>query len=157
MIDIVDKKTRSRMMSGIRSSNTKPEVLTRRALHKLGYRFRLDSKVGKIKPDIVLQSRKIAIFVHGCYWHQHQGCKLAYSDRDYSDKWNKKFDDNRQRDQRVLKELEEQGWRVAVIWECATRDSNVFVEVIKELHNWIQSQNSQYFETHYKSTYQNYP
>ena len=140
------------MMSGIRSSNTKPEVLTRKALHGLGYRFRLDSKAGKIKPDIILRSHKVAIFVHGCYWHQHKGCKLAYSDRDYSDKWKRKFDDNQKRDQRVLKELKEQGWRVAVIWECATRDSNVFIEVIKELHGWIQSQNSQYFQTHYKST-----
>lgn len=137
-------------MSNIRSSNTKPEVLTRSALHKLGYRFRLDSKVGKFKPDIVLRSHKVAIFTHGCYWHQHEGCRLAYSDRNYSDKWKKKFDDNRQRDQRVLEQLKEQGWRVAVIWECATRDSAVFIEVIKELHNWIQSQDSQYFETHYK-------
>lgn len=150
MVDIVDKKTRSRMMSGIRSSNTKPEVLTRKALHRLGYRFRLDSKAGKIKPDIVLRSHKVAIFTHGCYWHQHNGCKLAYSDRNYSDKWKRKFDDNQKRDQRVLKELKEQGWRVAVIWECATRDSNVFVEVINDLHSWIQTQNSQYFETDYK-------
>jgi hypothetical protein len=58
-----------------------------RVFLQLGYRFRLDSKVGKIKPDIVLRSRKVAIFVHGCYWHQHEGCKLAYSDRDYIEKW----------------------------------------------------------------------
>ena len=152
MVDIVDKKTRSRMMSGIRSSNTKPEVLTRKALHRLGYRFRLDSKVGKIKPDIVLRTRKIAIFVHGCYWHQHQGCKLAYSDRDYSDKWKKKFDDNRQRDQRVLKELEEQGWRVAVIWECTTREAEVFEGVIEKLNEWIKAGNGQYFKSNYKKT-----
>jgi DNA mismatch endonuclease (patch repair protein) len=150
MVDIVDKATRSQMMSGIRSSNTKPEILTRKALHGLGYRFRLDSKIGKITPDIVLRKWKIAIFVHGCYWHQHNGCKFAYSDRTYSDKWIKKFNVNHKRDQRVLKELKEQSWRVAVIWECATRDSNVFVEVINDLHNWIQSQDNQDFETRYK-------
>ena len=150
MVDIVNKATRSQMMSGIRSSNTKPEVLTRKALHKLGYRFRLDSKVGKIKPDIVLRSLKVAIFVHGCYWHQHKGCKLAYSDRKYSDKWKKKFDDNYKRDQRVLDKLTEEGWRVAIIWECATRDTEVFDDVIKQLNTWIQSQQSQYFETDYK-------
>lgn len=152
MVDIVDKKTRSRMMSGIRSSNTKPEVLTRKALHRLGYRFRLDSKVGKIKPDIVLRTLKIAIFVHGCYWHQHQGCKLAYSDRDYSDKWKRKFDDNQKRDQRVLKELKEQGWRVAVIWECATREAEVFQDVIDSLDVWIQTGDSSYFESDYQKT-----
>jgi len=150
MVDIVDKKTRSLMMSGIRSSNTKPEVLTRKALHKLGYRFKLDSKIDKIKPDIVLRSRKIAIFVHGCYWHQHNGCKLAYSAREYSDKWKKKFYDNRQRDQRVLKELEERGWRVAVIWECATRDDEVFHDVIKKLKIWIEEEKELLFESDYR-------
>ena len=140
------------MMTNIRSSNTKPEVLTRKALHSLGYRFRLDSKVGKIKPDIVLHSLKVAIFVHGCYWHQHKGCKLAYSDRDYSDKWKKKFDDNQKRDQRVLDKLTEEGWRIAIIWECATRDTKVFNDVINQLHKWIQSQQSQYFESQYKKS-----
>lgn len=152
MPDVVDKPTRSRMMSGIRSCNTKPEVLTRKALHKLGYRFRLGSKVGKIKPDIVLRSRKIAIFTHGCYWHQHKGCKLAYSDRAYADKWKKKFDDNRQRDQRVLNQLLEEGWRVAVIWECATRETRVFEGVVDQLHTWIEAGKSRYLESRYRKT-----
>ncbi len=152
MVDVVNKATRSRMMSGIRSSNTRPEVLTRKALHKFGYRFRLDSKVGKIKPDIVLRSRKVAVFTHGCYWHQHKGCKLAYSDRDYSDKWKQKFSDNLQRDRRVLSQLTEQGWRVAVIWECATRDAVVFENVISQLHIWIRKEKSQYFESQYRKT-----
>jgi DNA mismatch endonuclease (patch repair protein) len=108
------------MMAGIRSSNTKPEVVTRSALHRLGYRFRLGSKVGKIKPDIVLRGRKVAIFVHGCYWHQHEGCKLAYSDRDYADKWKVKFDTNKKRDIAVLEGLIGSGWRVAILWEYAT-------------------------------------
>ena len=150
MVDIVDKTTRSRMMSGIRSSNTKPEVLTRKALHKLGYRFRLDSKVGKIKPDIVLRSDKVAVLIHGCYWHQHDGCKLAYSDRDYEEKWLKKFATNKQRDKRVLNDLMEKGWRVAVIWECVTRNNVVFANEINNLHNWIQTQTSQYFESSYR-------
>lgn len=136
-------------MAGIRSSNTKPEVLTRKALHRLGYRFRLDSKIGKIKPDIVLRSHKVAVFTHGCYWHQHEGCKLAYSDRNYSEKWLEKFDANKLRDQRVLKQLKEQDWRVAVIWECATRDFGIFNHVIKQLHSWIQADTSQYFESDY--------
>ena len=152
MVDVVSKEKRSQMMSGIRSSNTKPEVLTRKALHRLGYRFRLNSKVGKIKPDIVLRTHKVAIFTHGCYWHQHEGCKLAYSDRDYSDKWKKKFHDNQQRDQRVLQQLSEQGWRVAVIWECATRDNSIFEVVINKLDSWIQNDICPYFESNYTKT-----
>ena len=152
MTDVVDKKTRSRMMSGIRSSNTKPEILTRKALHRLGYRFRLNSKIGKIKPDIVLRRRKVAVFTHGCYWHQHEGCKLAYSDRNYSEKWKKKFTDNKQRDQRVLDELKTEGWRVAVIWECSTRKVDVFGEVITQLHRWIKEADGQYFESNYRKT-----
>jgi len=150
LVDIVDKATRSRMMSRIRSSDTKPEILTRKALHRLGYRFRLDSKVGKIKPDIVLRKHKTVIFVHGCYWHQHEGCKLAYSDRSYSEKWLKKFSDNKQRDQRVTKQLIEQGWRVAVVWECATREAKVFESLIKQLDIWMKSEGSQFFKSSYR-------
>ena len=151
MVDVVDKATRSRMMSGIRSSNTKPEVLTRKALHKLGYRFRLDSKVVKIKPDIVLRKHKVAVFTHGCYWHQHEGCKLAYSGRNYSDKWKKKFEANRQRDDCVLKQLLKEGWRVAIIWECATRDTEIFESTINQLDKWIRrSSSNNYFESEYK-------
>ncbi|MEN8170876.1 MAG: DNA mismatch endonuclease Vsr [Pseudomonadota bacterium] len=152
MVDIVDKSTRSRMMSGIRSSDTKPEVLTRKALHRLGYRFRLDSKIGKIKPDIVLPCLHVTVFVHGCYWHQHEGCKLAYSDRTYSEKWQKKFADNRSRDIRVIDSLLEQGWRVAVIWECVTRDPQIFEEVISDLNTWINNKGSPYFESSYRKT-----
>ncbi|MDF1645054.1 MAG: very short patch repair endonuclease [Pseudomonadales bacterium] len=152
MVDVVDKKTRSRMMSGIRSSNTKPEILTRKALHRLGYRFRLDSRVGKIKPDVVLRRHRVAVFIHGCYWHQHTGCKLAYSDRRYSDKWKKKFLDNKQRDQRVLSQLKEEGWRVAVVWECTTRRNSEFQGAIKGLDEFIQTGVSWYFETCYRES-----
>ncbi len=150
MVDIVNKETRSRMMLGIRSSNTKPEVITRKALHRLSYRFRLGSKVGSIKPDVVLRRHKVAVFTHGCYWHQHEGCKLAYSDRSYSDKWKKKFADNKRRDQSVISQLKEEGWRVAVIWECTTRRESEFEDAIKRLHEFIQTGSSWYFETLYR-------
>lgn len=150
MVDIVDKKTRSRMMSGIRSSNTKPEILTRKALFNLGYRYRLDSKIGKIKPDIVLPKYKVAIFVHGCYWHQHKGCKLAYSDRNYSDKWKDKFSTNIERDKKVTKQLLSDGWRVAIIWECAIRDIEIFHKQITEIDEWISNKSSKYWENSYR-------
>jgi DNA mismatch endonuclease, patch repair protein len=139
-------------MSGIRSSNTKPEVLTRKALHRLGYRFRLDTRIGKIKPDIVLCCHKVAVFVHGCYWHQHEGCKLAYSDRIYPAKWKQKFEDNKQRDQRVLNALKEEGWRVAVIWECTTRKNSEFDDTIQRLDEFVQTCGSWCFETDYRGS-----
>ena len=152
MMDILDTKTRSRMMSSIRSSNTKPEILTRKALHSLGYRFRLDSKIDKIKPDIVLRKYLVAIFVHGCYWHQHDSCKLAYSDRNYSEKWVKKFKDNKQRDRRVNKELIMNGWRIAIIWECQTRNIHEFKKTIIDIDHFIKEDNAQFYESVYRSS-----
>lgn len=137
-------------MSGIRSSNTKPEILVRKALHQLGYRYRLGSRIGKIKPDIVLSRYKVAVFTHGCYWHQHKGCRLAYSDRNYSEKWKKKFSDNLARDKRVVEKLKKQGWRIAVMWECATRDSAAFTKAMEKLDHFIREGNLLYFETDYR-------
>jgi len=94
----------------------------------------------------------VAIFVHGCYWHQHNGCKLAYSDRNYSAKWKKKFADNKQRDQRVLSKLKEDGWRVAVIWECTTRRNSEFEDAIKRLDEFIQTGGSWFFDTDYRGS-----
>ena len=134
-------------MSRIRSKNTKPEIIVRHALHKLGFRFRLDSKVGKIKPDIVLRSRKVAIFVHGCFWHQHSGCKLAYSGRDYSKDWLKKFENNKERDIRTNKQLTNEGWRVAIVWECGTRNKNDFKKIIFQLDNFIKNSENNIYES----------
>jgi DNA mismatch endonuclease (patch repair protein) len=138
------------MMSGIRNKNTKPEITTRKALHRLGYRYSLKTKIDKIKPDVVLPRWNIAVFVHGCYWHQHAGCKLAYSDRNYSQKWKRKFANNKARDQRTRTKLKDKGWRVAEIWECCTRDENKFEETMKQLDIWIKSGKSLYFESRYR-------
>ena len=88
--------------------------------------------------------------MHGCYWHQHEGCRLAYSDRQYSDKWKAKFETNKARDIAVLNALVGSGWRVAVLWECATRDDMVFAETIAELINWIEISEAMIFESQYK-------
>jgi len=146
VVDVVDKKTRSRMMSGIRSENTKPEIVSRKALHHLGYRFRLGSRIGKIKPDIVLSKYKVAIFTHGCYWHQHKGCKLAYSDRSYSKEWLKKFSDNKARDESVTNQLLDKGWRVVILWECVTRKEDIFIKKISQLDKWIKNNKKDYIE-----------
>lgn len=138
------------MMAGIRSRDTKPELIVRKALHRRGYRFRLDSKVGKIKPDIVLASRKVAVFVHGCYFHQHAGCRLAYSDRNYSQKWLDKFEANRQRDHRVKEELLSRGWRVAIVWECVTRNASELEKVVIQLDQFIRDYDVSLFESGYR-------
>jgi DNA mismatch endonuclease (patch repair protein) len=119
MADIVDSATRSRMMAGIKGKNTRPELIVRRFLHSEGFRYRLHD--GKLpgKPDIVLPKYKLVIFVHGCFWHRHQGCRYATSPEKNREKWQEKFRGNLERDQKQIKQLLEQGWRVVVIWECA--------------------------------------
>jgi DNA mismatch endonuclease, patch repair protein len=119
--DIVSKQKRSEMMSGIRSRNTKPEMIVRSWLHRNGYRFRLHRKDIPGGPDIVLPGRRIAIFVHGCFWHRHPGCKLCYTPKSNIERWQRKFDENVERDRRAMAALEEAEWKVIVIWECEVR------------------------------------
>ncbi len=145
-MDIVNKKHRSRMMANIRSKDTKPEVLVRKAIHKAGYRYRLNTKIGRIRPDIVLTKLKVAIFVHGCYWHRHAECKLCYMPKTRIEFWNKKFTENMERDKRVELTLKSQGWRVAVFWECATRNEERLKTEINNLVSWLESK-EQSFET----------
>jgi len=119
MTDIVDRATRSRMMSGIRGRDTKPEIIVRKYLHAAGLRFRLAPKNLPGKPDIVLPKYRTVVFVHGCFWHRHEGCKYAATPKANPDFWQKKFGENTARDQRVQALLQEYGWHVIVVWECA--------------------------------------
>jgi DNA mismatch endonuclease (patch repair protein) len=118
MTDIVDSKTRSKMMSNIKNKNTKPEIIVRKFLHSKGLRFRLHSKDLPGKPDLVFHSRKVVVFVHGCFWHRHQGCPKSTTPSSNSSFWKKKFEENIARDKRVSKKLEKLGWTVLIIWEC---------------------------------------
>jgi DNA mismatch endonuclease, patch repair protein len=118
MADIVDKKTRSRMMSGIRGRDTKPELLVRKALFAAGYRYRLHSKSLLGRPDIVLPAIRCAIFVHGCFWHRHPGCRFAYTPKSNVKFWTNKFNSNVTRDKLAKVALQKAGWRVLTIWEC---------------------------------------
>ena len=122
MTDVVDKATRSRMMAGIKAKDTAPELVVRRFLHSHGFRYRLHVKTLHGKPDIVLPKYRTAIFVHGCFWHQHPECPAAARPKSRQDYWNRKLDTNIARDARHLVELEAAGWTVLVIWECETRD-----------------------------------
>lgn len=122
MVDIVSTCTRSRMMAGVRSKNSGPEILIRQQLFAAGFRFRLHRRDLPGSPDIVMPGRRIVIFVHGCFWHAHKGCKYAKIPASNHEFWAKKLLANARRDQQVLEDLGALGWRVRWVWECATRD-----------------------------------
>jgi DNA mismatch endonuclease, patch repair protein len=119
MTDIVSAEKRSEMMSGIRGKDTKPEIMVRRLLHRLGYRFRIHRKDLPGRPDIVLPKWQTVIFVNGCYWHGHSDCHLFRPPKTRTEFWTGKIASNQVRDQRNYSELHEAKWKIVVIWECA--------------------------------------
>ena len=121
-MDSISEEHRSWNMSRIRSKDTKPEIMVRSLLHRKGYRFRMHCKNLPGKPDIVLPKYRTAVFVHGCYWHRHPGCKFAYEPKSRVEFWTAKFVDNVERDKRNQDALVALGWRVLVIWECEVAD-----------------------------------
>lgn len=118
MADVVDRATRSRMMSGIRGRDTKPELTVRKYLHAHGLRYRIAQKSLPGKPDIVLAKYRTAVFVHGCFWHRHDGCRYATTPATNPDFWQRKFDVSVARDKRVCQQLANLGWNTIVVWEC---------------------------------------
>lgn len=121
MTDNLTADERSRLMARIGPKDTKPELIVRRFLHRLGYRYRLHARDLPGRPDIVFRSRKVAVFVHGCYWHRHPDCRFAYTPKSRVDFWTDKFEQNVARDERVSYELEARGWSVVVVWECQAK------------------------------------
>jgi DNA mismatch endonuclease Vsr len=120
-MDRLDPSQRSRLMSRIRRSDTKPERLVRSLLHRLGYRFRIQLKGVPGRPDVAFPGRRKAIQVHGCFWHQHPGCRHATQPSTRTEFWTAKFARNRERDERLLNAAEALGWRTLVVWECETK------------------------------------
>jgi DNA mismatch endonuclease (patch repair protein) len=135
--DVVDPATRSRMMSGIQGRNTKPEIVVRKALFTAGFRFRLHRKDLPGSPDIVLQGCRVAVFVHGCFWHAHPGCRYAKMPASKTEFWEAKLGANAKRDRRAIDMLISDGWRVLVVWECATRASELRDFLPELLNRWI--------------------
>jgi DNA mismatch endonuclease, patch repair protein len=117
-MDILSKEKRSWNMSRIRGKDTRPEVVVRSTLHRMGYRFRIHVKGLPGCPDIVLPKYRAVIFVHGCFWHRHPGCKYAYIPKSRQDFWTKKFQKTVERHEIITRELEGQGWKILVVWEC---------------------------------------
>ena len=132
MADSLTKEQRSWNMSQIKGSNTKPEILVRSFLHKQGFRFRLHAKHLPGKPDIVLKKYRTAIFVDGCYWHRHQGCKLAYNPKSRQEFWQSKFESNIKRDQEVNRLFEGIPWNIVRVWQCEVNEKNL-TELAKNL------------------------
>lgn len=131
MADRLTKEHRSWNMSRIKSTHSKPEVVVRSLLHRMGYRFRLHKKDLPGKPDIVLPKYKTVIFVHGCFWHRHLNCKYAYTPKTRTDKWLHKFSNNNERDKIVKKQLELLGWKVLIVWECQTKGAEKLEKTLK--------------------------
>lgn len=126
MVDNRTPESRSALMARIGSKNTAPELTVRRLLHGLGYRFRLHRRDLPGTPDIVLPSRRKAIFVHGCFWHGH-GCRIGKPPKSRSEFWGPKLDRNKARDEENCEALRREGWDVAVVWQCETKDKEALV------------------------------
>ncbi|MCP5329821.1 MAG: DNA mismatch endonuclease Vsr [Pseudomonadales bacterium] len=139
MTDVVDSETRSRMMSGIRGKDTRPELEVRHQLHHLGFRYRLHDKKLPGRPDIVLKRYNAVIFIHGCFWHRHN-CRFFKWPKTRQEFWRQKINRNHENDIKALKNLQTMGWRVCIVWECSlkriSRDSLLVSETIAR---WLES------------------
>ncbi len=135
MADIVSAEVRSRMMSGIRGKNTKPEIQLRKLLHAKGFRFRLHAKLPG-RPDLVLPKWNAVVLVHGCFWHRHE-CQIFKWPKSRQDFWRDKLNGNADRDIRNIDALLQAGWRVGVVWECTMRDDPIAAS--EKASKWIVS------------------
>jgi DNA mismatch endonuclease (patch repair protein) len=136
MVDNLSPRERSILMSRVRNKDTKPELRVRRLLHSLGYRYRLHPKTLPGKPDLVFPGRRKVVFVHGCFWHRHKGCKLSSTPSSSRNFWREKFIANVERDRRNIDALENEGWDVLVVWQCETNET---VGLKKNLTKFLSS------------------
>lgn len=138
--DIMTKEARSRLMSAIGTRNTKPELAVRSVLRSLGHQYRLYGQGIAGKPDIILSRVHTLIFVHGCFWHQHPGCRKATIPKQNAAFWRRKLRANRDRDHSIEKELRKVGWRVIVVWECQTRNrAQLISKLSRRLNSSVRS------------------
>jgi DNA mismatch endonuclease (patch repair protein) len=121
-VDNISAGERSKIMAKVRSKDSRPEMLVRRLIFAQGYRYRLHARDLPGCPDIVFSGRGKVIFVHGCFWHRHQGCALARMPKSRIDFWGPKLEANKQRDTRNKRQLTREGWKVLTIWECQLKD-----------------------------------
>ena len=139
MVDFLGPAERSHRMSRIRGNDTKPELALRRSLHALGLRFRLGGAGLPGRPDIVLPRYRTAVFVHGCFWHRHHGCKVASTPKSNVDFWAEKFSKNVNRDLAVAAQLRQMGWKVLTAWECELSARSRLIETASLIAAEIRS------------------
>lgn len=130
-MDTLTPRERSERMSRIKGKNTKPELLVRRIIHRMGYRYRLYGARLPGRPDLVFAKRRKVIFVHGCFWHRHEGCRLARMPKTRLDFWQPKLNANAARDKDAARQLVELGWKVMIVWECEVKDEAALMPRIK--------------------------
>jgi len=138
-MDKVTREKRSWNMSRVRSKNTKPELLVRSFLYKMGYRFRLHVKQLPGNPDVVLPKYRAVIFVHGCFWHGHNDCKGGEIPKTRFLFWQNKIFENVSRDKKAFIELNLNAWRIAIVWECALKNNSTINNTFNNLDEWICS------------------
>jgi DNA mismatch endonuclease (patch repair protein) len=133
LVDRLPPERRSWLMSRVRSKNTSPEMRVRRLAHASGMRFRLHRPDLPGKPDLVFPRHRVALFVHGCFWHRHAGCAKASMPKSRMDFWEAKFERNVERDRQAERRLEALGWRVLVVWECETKSDDEIRELLSRV------------------------
>jgi DNA mismatch endonuclease, patch repair protein len=136
-VDSLSREERSEIMARVRSKNSRPELLVRKLIHGLGYRYRLHARDLPGHPDLVFRPRKKVIFVHGCFWHRHENCALARMPKSRLDFWGPKLEGNRERDEKTQRALAREGWKVMVVWECQLRD---VVRLEKRVRRFLDAQ-----------------
>lgn len=129
-MDIVSPAKRSRMMAGIKGKNTQPEIAVRKLVHGMGFRFRLHRRDLPGSPDLVFPRLRKVIFVHGCFWHRHSGCRLAYTPKSNIEFWLRKLENNMRRDTAALQALVDLGWKVLIVWECEVANLPALTEKV---------------------------
>lgn len=136
-MDIITEEQRSRNMAAIRSRNTRPELYMRKLLFSMGYRYSINSKKVSGPPDIYLKKYNTAVFINGCFWHRHEGCKYSYMPKSRVEFWQKKFEMNIRRDRVVKSELQDANVKCLVIWECSIKKMRKNPEFCSEILNII--------------------
>ena len=140
MPDIVDTATRSRIMARVKGRNTGPELTLRRSLHARGLRYRLHDSALPGRPDLVFPRYRAVCFVHGCFWHRHDGCPRATTPATNRTYWERKFAANVRRDRRQRTALLEASWRVGIVWECALQPKGAAEDVAARVEQWLKGQ-----------------
>lgn len=139
-MDVHDKATRSYNMSMIKGSNTKPELIIRKYLHRKGFRYTLNNNKLPGKPDIVFKKYSTVIFVHGCFWHAHENCKYYKQPKTNTSFWINKLSNNIARDKKHARELLDRGWNVITVWECETRDKSHITQTLNAILIFLRKQ-----------------